>query len=126
MVDWYGTCLGQFNAYFELPYNLVECSYLESLLSMTHGHANPRDHQRAMDAQWQFTQQTYGDGFLQIFQAVSSYIGGRKNSVPIMQVEVIWVLRKDTDRRFPPLLAGTLPVPFDVVSRASNADSLMR
>ena len=64
-----------------LPYNLVECSYLESLLSMTHGHANPRDHQRAMDAQWQFTQQTYGlyrpsrDGFLQIFRAVSSYIG---------------------------------------------------
>ena len=64
-----------------LPYNLAECSYLESLLSMTHGHANPRDHQRAMDAQWQFTQQTYGlyrpsrDGFLQIFRAVSSYIG---------------------------------------------------
>ena len=48
---------------------------------MTQGHANPRDRHRAMDAQWQFTQQTYGlyrpsrDGFLQIFRAVSSYIG---------------------------------------------------
>ena len=39
------------------------------------------DQQRALDAQWQFTLQMYGlhrpsrDGFLQIFRAVSSYIG---------------------------------------------------
>ena len=39
------------------------------------------DQQRALDAQWQFTLQTYGlhrpsrEGFLQIFRAVSSYIG---------------------------------------------------
>ena len=60
---------------------MVECSYLESLLSMSQLHLDPGDQQRAVDAQWQFTQQTYGlhrpsrDGFLQIFRAVNSYIG---------------------------------------------------
>ena len=71
----------QFTFLIGLPYNVAECSYLETLLSVSHGHVNPRDHQRVMDAQWQLTQQTYGlyrpsrDGFLQIFRAVSSYIG---------------------------------------------------
>ena len=71
----------QFAFLIGLPYNVAECSYLEALLSMSQGHVNPRDHQRVMDAQWQLTQQTYGlyrpsrDGFLQIFRAVSSYIG---------------------------------------------------
>ena len=65
--------------YFLFP--MVECSYLESLLSMSQLHLDLGDQQRAVDAQWQFTQQTYGlhrpsrDGFLQIFRAVSSYIG---------------------------------------------------
>ena len=71
----------QFAFLIGLPYNVAECSYLEALLSMSQGHVNPRDYQRLMDAQWQLTQQTYGlyrpsrDGFLQIFRAVTSYIG---------------------------------------------------
>ena len=62
-------------------FSIGECSYLESLLSMTQMHLDPSDQQRAVDAQWQFTQQTYGlhrpsrDGLLQIFRAVNSYIG---------------------------------------------------
>ena len=56
-------------------------SFLESLLSMSQSYLDLSDQQRALDAQWQFTLQTYGlrrpsrDGFLQIFRAVSSYIG---------------------------------------------------
>ncbi len=62
-------------------FSMAKCSYLESLLSMTQMHLDPGNQQRAIDAQWQFTQQTYGlhrpsrDGILQIFRAVNSYIG---------------------------------------------------
>ena len=61
--------------------NMVEGSFLESFLRMSQSHLDLSDQQRALDAQWQFTLQTYGlhrpsrDGFLQIFRAVSSYIG---------------------------------------------------
>ena len=56
-------------------------SFLDSILSMGQSYLDLSDQQRALDAQWQFTLQTYGlhrpsrDGFLQIFRAVSSYIG---------------------------------------------------
>ena len=33
----------QFTFLIGLPYNVAECSYLEALLSMSHGHVNPRD-----------------------------------------------------------------------------------
>ena len=61
--------------------DVIECSYLDSLLTLTQGHVNPSDRERVMDAQWQLAQQTYGlyrpsrDGFLQIFRAVTSFIG---------------------------------------------------
>ena len=60
---------------------MVRGSFLESILSMGQSYLDLSDQQRALDAQWQFTLQTYGlhrpsrDGFLQIFRAVSSYIG---------------------------------------------------
>ena len=66
----------QFAFLIGLPYHVAECSYLETLLSMSQGQVNPRDYQRVMDGQWQRTQQTYGlyrpsHGFLQIFRAVT-------------------------------------------------------
>ena len=57
------------------------CSFLESLLQMAQFHIDQGDQQGVLDAQWQFTQQTYGlhrpsrDGLLQVFRAVSSHIG---------------------------------------------------
>ena len=60
---------------------VVRGSFLDSLLSMSQAYFDQSDQQRALDAQWQFTLQTYGlhrpsrEGFLQIFRAVSSYIG---------------------------------------------------
>ena len=44
-------------------FNLVSCghcSFLESLLHMAQFHIDQGDQQRVLDAQWQFTQQTYG------------------------------------------------------------------
>ena len=60
---------------------MVRGSFLDSILSMGQAYLDQSDQQRALDAQWQFTLQTYGlhrpsrDGFLQTFRAVSSYIG---------------------------------------------------
>ena len=54
---------------------------MDSLLGLSQAYLDQGDQQMALDAQWQFTTQTYGlhrpsrDGFLQIFRAVSSYIG---------------------------------------------------
>ena len=56
-------------------------SFLDSLLGLSQAYMDQGDQQRALDAQWQFTVQTYAlhrpsrNGFLQVFRAVSSYIG---------------------------------------------------
>ncbi len=39
---------------------MVSGSFLESFLSMSQSHLDLSDQQRALDAHWQFTQQTYG------------------------------------------------------------------
>ena len=56
-------------------------SFLESILQMAQLHLDHEGQQRALDAQWQFTFQTYGlhrpsrDGVIQVFRAVTSHIG---------------------------------------------------
>ena len=57
------------------------CSFLENILHMAQFQLDQEGQQRPLDAQWQFTLQTYGlhrpsrDGFLQVFRAVTSHIG---------------------------------------------------
>ncbi len=56
-------------------------SFLESILQMAQLHLDQEGNQRPLDAQWQFTFQTYGlnrpsrDGVIQVFRAVTSHIG---------------------------------------------------
>ena len=73
---------------------LARGSFLDSLLSMSQAYFDQSDQQRALEAQWQFTLQTYGlhrpsrDGFLQIFRAVSAYIGPGNPAILAVPVSV--------------------------------------
>ena len=79
---------------FTLSMVLARGSFLDSLLSMSQAYFDQSDQQRALEAQWQFTLQTYGlhrpsrDGFLQIFRAVSAYIGPGNPAILAVPVSV--------------------------------------
>ena len=128
----------QFAFLIGLPYNVAECSYLEALLSMSQGHVNPRDYQRVMDAQWQLTQQTYGlyrpsrDGFLQIFRAVTSYIGPGNPailSVPVSALDspdfILNLIEQSwTDLRIPGAVVPWQLFPIDSTRAQSSQRAL--
>ena len=121
-----------------LPFHVAECSYLETLLSMSQGQVNPRDYQRVMDGQWQLTQQTYGlyrpsrDGFLQIFRAVTSYIGPGNPailSVPVSALDspdfILNLIEQSwTDLRIPGAVVPWQLFPIDSTRAQSSQRAL--